>query len=101
MFEMHYQNVTEPFFSSRWLNNISKGNALFVGLFVCTFNLISCWKLYLNMVYKSGHKANFSKEEKLLMGALGRVFPEAKNKDKTIKGCKNSTLKVKTVSNGK
>ena len=29
---------------------------------------------------KSGRKTNFSKEEKLLMAALGRVFPEAKNK---------------------
>ena len=29
---------------------------------------------------KSGRKTNFSKEEKLFMRALGRVFPEAKNK---------------------
>ena len=32
------------------------------------------------MVSKFGRKTNFRKEEKLLMAALGRVFPEAKNK---------------------
>ena len=32
------------------------------------------------MVSKSGRKTNFSIEEKLLMAALGGVFPEAKNK---------------------
>ena len=32
------------------------------------------------MVSKSGRKTNFSKEEKLLMAALRRVSPEAKNK---------------------
>ena len=32
------------------------------------------------MVSKSGRKNNFSIEEKLLMAALGGVFPEAKNK---------------------
>ena len=32
------------------------------------------------MVSKSGRKTNFSKEEELLMAALGRVFPEANNK---------------------
>ena len=50
---------------------------------------------------RSGRKTNFSKEEKLLMAALGRVFPEAKNKGYEIKVFKNSTLKIKTVSNGK
>ena len=29
---------------------------------------------------KFSRTTNFSKEEKLLMAALGRVFPEAKNK---------------------
>ena len=32
------------------------------------------------MVSKSGRKTNFRKEEKLLMAALSRAFPEAKNK---------------------
>ena len=33
-----YEAVTEPCFSSQWLDNVSQGNALSVGLFVCTFN---------------------------------------------------------------
>ena len=32
------------------------------------------------MVSTSGRTTNFSKEKKILMAALGRVFPEAKNK---------------------
>ena len=39
------------------------------------------------MVSTSGRTTNFIKEEKNLMAALGRVFPEAKNK-----GYDNTTL---------
>ena len=79
MFEMHYQNVTEPFFFQSMAKQHLKGKCIVCGGYFFA-HLISCWKLYLNMVYKSGQKANFSKEEKLLMAALRRVFPEAKIK---------------------
>ena len=49
------------------------------GLWSCVYaHLIHCWKLWLNMVSKSGRTTDFSKEEKLLMAALGREFPETK-----------------------
>ena len=100
MFEMHYQNVTEPYFFQSKAKQCLKRKCIVCRGYLYA-HLIPCWKLWLNMVSKSGRKTNFSKEEKLLMAALGRVFPEAKNKYTTIKGFKNSTLKIKTVSNGK
>ena len=67
-------------FSSQWLNNISQGNALSVGLFVCTF---SYWKLWLNMVSKPGQTTNLNKDGRIRK----RISRSKKMKDMTIKRC--------------
>ena len=82
------------------ITNCDSTNTLSVGLFVCTFS--PCWKLWLNMVFKSGRKKNSSKEEKLLNGGIGKSISRSiRIKDTTVKSCKNSTLKIQTVWNGK
>ena len=98
---MHYQNMTEPCFFLSKAKQCLKRKCIVCGGYLPYAHLIPCWKLWLNMVYKSGRKTNFRKEEKLLMAALRRVFPDAKNKVFYTKRFQNSTLKIKTVSNGK